>query len=100
MLDRVRRGEPIGSYGARNSVAEVGSNVAGMERKNPVPHVRASGTITITWKDVGDEEEPNFTWSLQTEPGLNRANTPLFARLLHEVAERQEAALKTDLYDH
>jgi hypothetical protein len=70
-----------------------------MDRVNPVPHVRASGTITIDWKDVGDEEEPNLTWTLTTKPGLDRSNIPLFALLLRDVADRQEAALRTDLFD-
>ena len=65
-----------------------------MQVSRVIKGVRSSGTIKIEWKDFGDEQEPNFGWTLQWDPPLDPADRARVAILLRDIAERHEAEVR------
>ena len=52
---------------------------------------RPSGIITIKWEDFGDEQEPNFRFSLHWEPPLPVADESRVTSLFRLITEMREA---------
>jgi hypothetical protein len=65
-----------------------------LSARNVRAPARSSGSITIEWEDFGNEQEPNFTWTLHWDPPLDPADRARVAMLLRDILDRHEAEVR------